>query len=276
MWLHVIARDASDAVVYESGSYEPATGVLVHDADLRVYEIELGLSPAIAGLVGIAAGPSFHFALNDTIYKDNRIPPLGFSNAVFDQFGGAPVDPEHPGPGPRYEDGRNWDLAGFGLPASARSVIATLYYQTTSREYVEFLRDENTTNGSGQLLYDLWSANGRAAPVAMAADTAAVDLTGVPGTTVSAAWKAVAGPNPFRAGLDVLLELQRPLPVAIEVFDLAGRLVASRNHGTLGAGTHRVTWDGRMDGGEEAVSGVFWLRVRAGDSAQVRRVVRLR
>ena len=70
-------------------------------------------------------------------------------------FGGAPVDPDHPGPGPRYADGQNWDAAVYGLPASTRSVSATLYYQTISKEYVEFLRDENTTNAAGQQLFDV-------------------------------------------------------------------------------------------------------------------------
>ena len=32
-----------------------------------------------------------------------------------------------------------------------------MYYQSTTREYVEFLRDENTTNDAGQTMYDLWN-----------------------------------------------------------------------------------------------------------------------
>ena len=42
----------------------------------------------------------------------------------------------------------------------------TLYYQSTSKEYVEFLRDENTTNTAGQALYDLWTNNGKCPPEA--------------------------------------------------------------------------------------------------------------
>ena len=43
-----------------------------------------------------------------------------------------------------------------------------LYYQTTTREYVEFLRDENTTTAAGNILFDLWNDHGQAAPVIMA------------------------------------------------------------------------------------------------------------
>jgi hypothetical protein len=43
-----------------------------------------------------------------------------------------------------------------------------LYYQTTSKEYVEFLRDENVTDNWGQTMYDLWNTNGKSAPILMA------------------------------------------------------------------------------------------------------------
>jgi len=39
--------------------------------------------------------------------------------------------------------------------------------QSTSKEFVEFLRDENTTDSNGQDLYDLWIANDKCPPVLM-------------------------------------------------------------------------------------------------------------
>ncbi|MBD3162206.1 MAG: hypothetical protein GF346_07815, partial [Candidatus Eisenbacteria bacterium] len=56
IWVHVVARDDADQVVYESGAYDPATGVLDHDADLVLYEAKPGLSPALAGALGLEAG----------------------------------------------------------------------------------------------------------------------------------------------------------------------------------------------------------------------------
>jgi hypothetical protein len=41
---------------------------------------------------------------------------------------------------------------------------------------MEFLRDTNVTDGTGQIAYDLWVATGRSAPVDM--DSATIDLTG--------------------------------------------------------------------------------------------------
>ncbi|MDM7916052.1 MAG: hypothetical protein QUU85_12420, partial [Candidatus Eisenbacteria bacterium] len=130
MWIQIRAYDGFGQLVYQSGAYDPATGVLIQDADAVVYEAKPGLSGSWAGALGLPAGPSFHFALNDSIYKDNRIPPRGFTNAGYATFGGEPVDPHHEGPGPRYADGQNFDVASYLLPASARKIVATLFYQT--------------------------------------------------------------------------------------------------------------------------------------------------
>ena len=60
--------------------------------------------------------------------------------------------------------------------------MALLYYQSTSKEYVEFLRDENITNDWGTTLYDLWFANGKSPPVAMVADTFIIEQANRPPT----------------------------------------------------------------------------------------------
>jgi hypothetical protein len=140
------------------------TAVLTHDSDVKIYEIEPGISSSLAPVVGLPAGPSFHFVLNDTIYEDNRIPPRGFTNAKFDSIQSPPVDYT-------YADGQYWDETDYLIPGASAQVIATLYYQTVSKEYVEFLRDENHTDSWGDTLYNLWAVNGKSAPVVMAADT---------------------------------------------------------------------------------------------------------
>jgi hypothetical protein len=106
---------------------------------------------------------SFHFALATGRYKDNRIPPKGFDIAnagirlaeavwhgVSDDGVGGVVDyyttDEYAG---GYDD---VDLADYPLvafPENADYVEVNLYYQTTSREYIEFLRDE--IKGTGHI-----------------------------------------------------------------------------------------------------------------------------
>lgn len=277
MWIHLTARDAVGAIVYESGSYNAATGVLALSPEPQVYEIELGMSPTFAGAIGMPSGKSFHFTLNDSVYKDNRIPPLGFTNAAFTAFGGAPVDPHFPGPGPRYADGQNWDVASFALPPTAVTLSARLYYQTTSKEYVEFLRDQNTTNSAGLDMYNIWVNNGRAAPVLMDADSVKLNVTGVvQGGAAPAAPRLAVLANPFASTLALRLDLSRPAPVRLDVFDVQGRRVARREYGTLGGGAHRITWDGRGASGGEAGTGIYWTAIQVGDTRLVRQVVKVK
>jgi len=167
MWINVKFYDAGMALVSESGAYDPATGILSHDAEAKIYDTEPGLDEVTAPLVGVPPGPSFHFVLNNKIFKDNRIPPRGFTNAAYADFGGAPV-------GHTYADGQYWDDTFYAVPAGATSAEVTLYYQSTSKEFIEFLRDENTTDTRGQDLYDLWNNNQKCPPEIMRASTLAL------------------------------------------------------------------------------------------------------
>ncbi len=170
MWVNVRFFDAGDVLLKESGAYDPETAHLSHDAEAKIYETEPGLDELTAGLLGVEPGPSFHFVLNNKIYKDNRIPPRGFSNAEFDLFGGKPV-------GATYVDGQYWDDTVYDVPHGATRVEVRLYYQSTSKEFVTFLRDANTTNTKGQELYDLWESNNKCPPELMIAQS--IELTPV-------------------------------------------------------------------------------------------------
>lgn len=276
IWIHLEARDEGGATVYASGVYDAGTGELHHDPEITVYETELGISPGLAGALGLTPGPSFHFVLNDSVYLDNRIPPMGFTNAGFAAFGGAPVDPHHAGPEPRYADGQYWDTRAYHLPSTARTVIATLYYQTTSKEFVEFLRDANTTNDAGDLMYDLWVANGKAAPIAMVADTVEVAPTGVVDGEAGVPISLHAASNPFREGLELRAGLPRPGAVELQVYDLQGRRVWRQAWDRLGAGFHRLIWNGCDEAGRSVGAGVYWVRMAAAGEVAFIRVVRLR
>ncbi len=168
MWLNVRFYDASDVLLAESAAYDPDTATLTEDPAAKVYEARLGISPAVAALVGLPAGTEFHLVLNSMIKKDNRIPPLGFSNAAYEWFGMPPI-------GATYADGQNWDLTAYDLPVGAVRAEVRLYYQTASREYIEFLRDEGIPGGAGDTLYALWAGSGKSPPELMASA-----ISGVP------------------------------------------------------------------------------------------------
>jgi hypothetical protein len=164
IWLNVQFYDEANNLLAESGAYNSTNGVLTRDAEAKIYEVHPGIDTNISGALGLDPEATLHFVLNNKIYEDNRIPPRGFANAAFDAFGGAPV-------GHHYDDGQYWDDTLYTLPAGAVRAEVKLYYQSTSKEFVEFLRDENRTDNKGQEMYDIWATNGMCPPTPMAAET---------------------------------------------------------------------------------------------------------
>jgi hypothetical protein len=84
-------------------------------------------------------------------------------------------------------------------------------------------------------------------------------------------------PNPFRASTEIEYSIAREGAVELRVFDVAGRLVRSLVEAPLApAGSHSIGWDGRDREGTPAASGVYLVRLRAGDRIAARRIVLLR
>jgi hypothetical protein len=87
-----------------------------------------------------------------------------------------------------------------------------------------------------------------------------------------------ARPNPFRYGDSVSLSFTLPSsgPVTVRVVDVTGRRVADLLDEVLPAGRHRVAWDGRIDGGPPAPTGVYFVAVRTRDGEVSRRALFMR
>jgi hypothetical protein len=168
IWVNVRFFDAAGALVQELGAYDPVQATL-NTAGTKVYQAVVGLDETMAAMLGVPAGPSHLFPLNNKFYLDNRIPPRGFTNAAFALVQCAPV-------GQTYRDGQFWDDSLFTIPADAARAEARLYYQTITREAVEGLRDANTTNTAGRVLYQQWELTGRSAPIEM--DLAGLSFAG--------------------------------------------------------------------------------------------------
>lgn len=150
-WLHVEFLDANGNVIAESGRYDFDTATLHEDPNAKIYRVKLAEGNT----------PTFHMMRANQVVFDNRIPPMGFRNSRFQQFLIAPV-------GYTYRDGQFWDDTAYNLPPGTVKVRATLYFQAMTREYVEFLRDANTTDDWGERLYQAWLATDKAPPIAIA------------------------------------------------------------------------------------------------------------
>jgi hypothetical protein len=159
IWINVIFFDCNQEIIQEYGAYDFETATLTEDT--KIYEMELGIQGAeYAASIGHPEGHTFHFVLANAIVKDNRIFPAGHSNILAAQNQTSAV-------GAAYANGQNWDDTQFAIPTGAKQAVVTVYYQLTSREFIEFLRDENVTNNRGQVAYDLWVQHGMSTPVTM-------------------------------------------------------------------------------------------------------------
>jgi hypothetical protein len=159
MWLNLKVNDLNTSdLVFESAAYDAEAGVLAKDAQARVYETLQGIwNRHGTGQCDVSDDGKefFHFALSDCIAKDNRIPPLGFQPATKDDPNGfdlRPVGTTYPPVGPGSNKLVNFDIVDYTvlLPLGSRRSLrvgATLFYQTSSKDYIEFLRDEAVNNG---------------------------------------------------------------------------------------------------------------------------------
>ena len=201
MWLNVQARDGSGTLFWESGAYDAMTAVLTEDAQVKVYEKRQGEWDANGtGECDIVNGSGdhvFHFVLANCVAKDNRIPPLGFTGGS--DLETMPVGYSYPETSPgsgvlvNYDDTAYTIPVPFGLTTPV-SVTARLYYQTSSKEYIEFLRDEAVDNSfpndcitrsgvaptqsRGEYLFEVWEDYGKSPPVemVMASDMVTLDF----------------------------------------------------------------------------------------------------
>ncbi|MEZ5064203.1 MAG: FlgD immunoglobulin-like domain containing protein [bacterium] len=82
-----------------------------------------------------------------------------------------------------------------------------------------------------------------------------------------------ASPNPFSDATSVGLGLPRAGDVTVELFDAAGRRVATRSLGRTDPGWQNLMIDGRDDAGRPLGSGVYFCRVSAGGETRTTKVV---
>jgi len=89
-------------------------------------------------------------------------------------------------------------------------------------------------------------------------------------------WLSQSQPNPFNPTTRVSLEIGVSGPVVVDVYDARGRHVRTLFEGTLAAGRHTFTWDGRDAAGIARPSGVYWLRADAASHRATRKLTLVR
>ncbi|HEY5621036.1 MAG TPA: hypothetical protein VIR77_00405, partial [Pontiella sp.] len=235
MFLNIKAY-ANDELIHEINPYDYTVGTLKgleHSlsspelGDWEEYEDEL-VYEVHQGSTLLGVEETFHMALATHRYKDNRILPRGFRIAEAAERLSEPVwhgvsDTNFHSAGNYYTQAEyegGYDEVTVTLPAGTERIEAGLYYQTTSREFVEFLRDEinGTTNTTltgigaggdppyiaqtndffsglaawGDTIWQLWDHNKDvpgAAPVLMTNTLVQLDVTDSDGDGIPAYWE---------------------------------------------------------------------------------------
>ncbi len=224
MFLNIKAY-VGDNVIYEINPYDYTVGTLKGLNNTtspsspalepwEIYQDEL-IYEVHQGSTVLDTDETFHMALATHRTKDNRILPQGFdiTNAaarlcepVWHGYSDTNFYTQA-----EYEGG--YDEVTVELPGGTERVEAGLYYQSTSREFIEFLRDEiNGTGGTltntayiaqtdpwfsglaawGDTIWQLWDNNKDvpgAAPVLMTNTFVSLDVSDIDGDGIPAYWE---------------------------------------------------------------------------------------
>ncbi len=80
-------------------------------------------------------------------------------------------------------------------------------------------------------------------------------------------------PNPFNPRTEIRFTLAREGPVALDIFDPAGRKVRSLASGPLAPGAHAIAWDGTDEAGQRLPSGLYLYRLEADGRSLTRKMM---
>ena len=202
MWIHVEVLEGDNDVIWESGAYNDATGDLDRDEQAKVYESRRGIWNELGNdtcdFVNGSGVEEFHFVLDDCIALDNRIPPLGFTGGA--SLETRPVGYTYPETSPGSGILVNYDDTSYQVPLPIDALSPLTVRATSSKEYIEFLRDESVAEdfaddcisrsgdwswpldlgpgqrSRGEFLYYLWDSGNKSAPFDMQVETATVDI----------------------------------------------------------------------------------------------------
>jgi len=81
-------------------------------------------------------------------------------------------------------------------------------------------------------------------------------------------------PSPFHSSTLIRYAIPRATSVNLSIFDTSGRLVRVLEQGYREAGRQAVPWDGRNEFGQSLPSGIYFVRLHAGEVEQVQKLVR--
>ena len=79
--------------------------------------------------------------------------------------------------------------------------------------------------------------------------------------------------NPVDGATDIRFQVPSMVDVDLAIYDVTGRSVRSLAYESFVAGDHTVSWDGNDASGQVVPSGVYFVRMQAGEFSTTRTMV---
>ena len=95
----------------------------------------------------------------------------------------------------------------------------------------------------------------------------AEDLTVAPVTRIS------IYPNPFNPSTTIAFSTITTREVELSLYNLKGQKVRNLFQGKLNSGEHKLIWDGKDNNGRTVSSGIYFAKIQAGSSTQIRKML---
>jgi hypothetical protein len=159
-------------------------------------------------------------------------------------------------------DGEDWEIFYFN---GTNGISGQLTYNT--------LWDQNPSLHGNRLVWECYDGEDYEICSAILNTTASED----PGAETSISFGLGAwNPNPMQSNSAISFALPHSARVEVDIFDLAGKRVASLTRGTYAAGRHMLTWDGKDHAGRSVSAGVYFCQLKAEGNVSTKRLTVLK
>jgi hypothetical protein len=103
-----------------------------------------------------------------------------------------------------------------------------------------------------------------------------VSATGTPDLPRPPTMLRSVRPNPTRSSARIAYTLQEAAQVDVAIYDVAGRLIRPLEGAFKDPGVYELTWDGTDASGRSTGTGLYFIKLVAGETVDTRKLVRVR
>lgn len=270
-----------DLVLSSSGANTSPLGSASYRASLAAYKSGGGRLMVEGGEI------AYDLNYNDSSFLENTLHVTGWSG---DSSGNMTVaDASHPVMSlPNVITGPiTNNYSGYGdadrAPVAANAVMTGAWSSYGSLASVICYDDDDATPANGQFVFFLFNygamGDGRMELLQNAINwllAQGLDPTPVEDETAELPRSVMLSgnyPNPFNPMTVIEFALPATQDVQLSIYDVRGQKVRTLVNGTVAAGHHQVTWQGKDDSGRQMASGTYFYRLSSDEGQQVKKML---